>query len=367
VNARIDLDAHATTPLSEAARAAMLAAPAGNPSSAHAAGRRARQSLDDSRESIAADLDCFPDEIIFTSGATESNNLAVFGLAGNPSGTILASPIEHPCILEPLKQLQLRGGTVAWAGCDPQGCVGWPTGIDYHYAILMLANHETGAIQPVREWVRALPGVPVHTDAAQAVGKIPVSFRALGVATLSLSGHKFGGPVGSGALLVRRGITLIPRQFGGPQQGGRRAGTESAMLAAGLAAALRDSVRAMPGTQQRLHDDRQAFLNSLLQHCAPVHVNGPTNGLPGALNVSFPGCRADILLTALDLAGIGCSTGSACASGSLTPSPVLRAMGLPEELLRSAIRFTFGRSLNDGDALDAARRVATVVQRVRQV
>lgn len=348
----------------------MRSAPAGNPSSAHAAGRKARQALDAARESIAQYLDCSPGEILFTSGATESNNLAILGLAGESPGIVAASPVEHPCVAEPLKHLAGRGWDVKYAPCDGRGYVPPPESVDgVRFAAIMLANHETGAVQPVADWVKALPGVPVHTDAAQAVGKIPVSFRNLGVATLSASAHKFGGPVGAGLLVVRKGVALSPRVFGGPQQSGRRPGTESVILAVGLAAALDESVKEMTSAAQRLTEYRTLFLQLLRNTVGDVAVNGPLpgepNSLPGAMNLSFPGCRADLLLTALDLAGVNCSTGSACASGSLTPSPVLRAMGLPEELLRSAIRFTFGRGLAAADVTEAAARVAAVVRRVR--
>lgn len=374
---RIDLDAHATTPLHPAAWAAMadvFAHANGNPASGHHAGRQARRRLDDARETVARTLGTTPDAVVFTSGATEANNLAVFGQVP-PGGGVILSRVEHPCVTGPAEALQTRGHPVAWAPVLRRGTVE-PAGVaalvtpETRLVCVMLANHETGAIQPVRAVVDALPPqVAVHTDAAQAVGKIPVSFPALGVWTLSLSGHKFGGPKGVGALVVRPGVTLNALVHGGHQQGGRRAGTEPVALAVGLAAALEVAVREMADRRTRLDATRVAFLAHLETHAGPVVVNGPrpgdTHALPSCLNVSFPGCRADVLLVRLDLLGVGCSAGAACASGSSLPSPVLGAMGVPDDLCRAAVRFSFGPGVTRDDALNAADRVAGCVRAVR--
>jgi cysteine desulfurase len=341
----------------------------GNPASAHAAGRKARQALENARERIANLLGASPDEVIFTSGATEANNLAIFGLAGSPPGHILASPIEHPCVTEPLKQHAARGFDVEYLPVDVCGMVSIDafrdrSRPDTRLALVMLVNHETGAIQPVS--VLGTPYSALHTDAAQAVGKIPVSFRDLGVTSLSVSAHKFGGPKGIGALLVRRGTPLVPQLLGGHQQQGRRPGTESPMLAVGMATALEIAVARMPEATAALSRRRRSFVNRLREDCGPIVVNGPEDGSPYILNVSFPGCRADLLLMKLDLAGIACSTGSACSSGSLLPSPVLRAMGVPDDVLRSAMRFSFGPATTDAELEEAARRVVMCVRRLRE-
>ena len=234
----------------------------------------------------------------------------------------------------------------------------------------MLANHETGALQPVREVASSLPdGALLHCDAVQAVGKVPVSFHALGASTLSASAHKFGGPKGVGVLLVKRGVELRPLAFGGHQQKGRRPGTEPVPLAVGMAIALEHAVRNMDANRAKLEAIRARFWRGLEESCAPVVLNGPEIGapdvVPTTLNVSFLGCRADLLLMALDLAGVACSTGSACSSGSLLPSPVLRAMGVSDEVLRSAIRFSFAPTQPSEEIDEALRRVAECVARVR--
>ena len=377
----IYLDHNATTPLLPEAAAAMRGVPFGNPASAHAAGRAARRLLEDARERVAALLGAQPDEVTFTSGATETNNLAVLGRAGGvspllttrseetgglrpPLATILASPLEHPCVIEPLKQLAARGHAVEWLPVSREGIVS-AASTDAAFVCVMLANHETGAIQPVRKFAASA----VHCDAAQAVGKMPVNFRDLGVASLAASAHKFGGPKGVGVLVLKRGTELRPLFFGGHQQHGRRPGTEPVALAVGMAAALDHAVRHLDENRAKLGSLRARLWERLQEAAPPVVLNGPPVGSPAALpttlNVSFPGCRAELLLVALDLAGVACSAGSACSSGSLLPSPVLRAMGVPNDVLRSAVRFSFGASLEIADIDDAAGRIGSAVRRMR--
>ncbi|MFL5339275.1 MAG: cysteine desulfurase family protein, partial [Gemmataceae bacterium] len=321
----LNLDHNATAPLRTDAFEAMrpwLTGPAGNPASAHAAGRRARRALEDAREEIAALLGAFPDEVIFTSGATEANNLALFGLAGEPPGRILASPIEHPCVIEPLQQLAGRGFTVEWLPVTSDGIVEPvpPAHDDTRLVAVMLANHEIGAIQPISA-LSTQYSASFHCDAAQAVGKIAVNFHDLNIASMSLSGHKFGGPVGIGLMLLNRCAKLRPLLFGGHQQQGRRPGTEPVALAVGLATALKVAVRDLSTNRAHVSQLRERFLARLQADAAPMIVNG--NGVRHILNVSFPGCLAEGLLMALDLAGVSCSAGSECSSGSLLPSPVL--------------------------------------------
>ncbi|CAN5488536.1 cysteine desulfurase NifS [soil metagenome] len=367
----VNLDQNATTPLLPAADEAMRQVNAqapGNPASAHAAGRKARQFLETARERVASLLDCLPEEVLFTSGATEANNLAIFGLAGDVPGLIEASPIEHPCVTEPLKLLSKRGFTINWLPVDPRGFVDVVKfQRESKLRTVMLANHETGAIQPVKAMVTA---TPFHCDAAQAVGKISVSFRDLGVTTLSLSAHKFRGPKGVGALLVKQGTPLRPLMFGGHQQRSLRPGTEPVALAVGLATALEHAVSTMAATAVRLTAYRQRLIEQLRKAVPPVIVNGPlpgeANSLPTTLNVSFPGCRNDLLLMALDLAGVMCSTGSACSSGSLLPSQVLKEMHAPDDVLRSAMRFSVGETTTNAEMEDAAKRIAACVRKARE-
>jgi cysteine desulfurase len=229
----------------------------------------------------------------------------------------------------------------------------------------MLASHETGAVQPVRALAEAVAGRALfHCDAVQAAGKIAVDFHALGVSTLAVSAHKFHGPKGVGALLVRRGVRLSPQTFGGHQQQGRRPGTEPVALAVGLAEALDLAVREMELRDRAVRRLRGRFLDHLRAAAGPVVVNSPEDSLPHTINVSFPPLKADVLLMNLDLAGVACSTGSACSSGSLLPSPVLRAMGVPPEVLHSAMRFSLSPLLSEAEIDEAARRVAAVVRRL---
>jgi cysteine desulfurase len=238
-----------------------------------------------------------------------------------------------------------------------------------HLATLMLASHETGALQPVAEAVQKLAGVPLHCDAAQAIGKIPVHFAQLGCTTLSLSAHKFGGPKGIGALLVRSGTRLTPLLHGGGQQRGHRPGTESVALAVGLATALAAALESHTTTYQHLSDLRSRFWQQLTSQAAPVLLNGPELGasdvIPTTLNVAFPGIRADLLLMRCDLAGIACSAGAACASGSLLPSPGLRAMGLPLDRVRSSVRFSFSSARTVAEIEHAAASIAQIVRELR--
>jgi cysteine desulfurase len=376
----IYLDNNATTPMLPAVWEAMQPFAhqiCGNPASAHQAGRRARQALEDTRERLAALLGADPDEVIFTSGATESNNLALFGLAGTPPGRLLASPIEHPSVAEPLRhlaELDEAGFTLEYLPVDARGSVPvdalaeWvgPDWAAIRLLAVMLANHETGAVQPVEALAQQLEGrIPFHCDAVQAVGKLPVDFHALGVTTLSCSAHKFHGPKGVGLLLLRRGVKLPARLWGGHQQHGRRPGTEPVALAVGMAVALETAVRDMTSRRETVRHLRRRLLDALSAHAGPVILNGPVEGVPHTLNLSFPGLKADLLLMSLDLASVACSTGSACSSGSLLPSPVLQAMGVPEEVLRSAMRFSLSPLLTEAEVDEAGRRISKVVQRLR--
>lgn len=371
----IYLDNNATTPVLPAVWEAMRPYHTeifGNPASAHGVGRKARRALEDARERVASLLGADADEVVFTSGATEANNLALFGLAGRPPGHILTSPLEHPSVAEPIQQLAQRGFPVDTLPVEASGIV--PVEAlterlrpETRLVSVMSANHETGAIQPVAELVRlAKPPVVFHCDAVQAVGKVPLHFHDLGVTTLSLSAHKFHGPKGVGALLVRRGVHLPPQMWGGHQQHGRRPGTEPVALAVGLAEALAIAHDEMPTRREQVRRLRAKFLDQLQASAVPFVLNSTEQGLPHTVHVSFPGCPADALLMTLDLAGVACSAGSACSSGSLLPSPVLRAMGVSEEVLRSALRFSFSHLLTEAEAVEGARRIAAAVEQVKR-
>src|SRR5262249_42083731 len=299
----IYLDHNATTPVLPAVWQAMrpfLSETYGNPASAHWAGRRARQALEDARERTAALLGADPEEVLFTSGATEANNLALFGLAGEAGGQLITSPIEHPSVSEPIQRLARQGFTVAKLPVDRWGivCAEALPGLltpETRLVSVMYANNETGAVQPVARLAALVPStVAFHCDAAQAAGKLPLHFHELGVTTLALSGHKFHGPKGVGVLLVRRQVRLAPQLFGGHQQQGRRPGTEAVPLAVGLACALELARQEEQGRREHVLRLRRLFLESLQATAGPVILNGPAeDGLPHTLNLSFPGCRAD--------------------------------------------------------------------------
>jgi len=291
----------------------------------------------------------------------------------------VTSPIEHPAIVEPVARLEAAGFAVDRVPVDAQGLADAPRLAatfrdDTRFATLMLANNETGAIQPVGELARlaAARGIPVHTDAVQAVGRIPVDFHALGVSTLAASAHKFHGPVGIGLLLVRSGVRLGSRLFGGGQQQGRRPGTVAVPLAVGLAAALQawhDQAEARAARWATLRDRLEAGLIAAL---GPERVlrNGPTQDdrrLPQTVNLGFPGLDGDALLMQLDLAGIAASLGSACASGSTRPSPTLMAMRVPDDRLRSSVRFSLGATTTEAEVDEAIRRIVEVVRRITEV
>jgi cysteine desulfurase len=377
----IYLDHNATTPMDpdvlEAMRPHFLAG--GNAESRHSFGRSARRAWDQARETVARILNADPSEVIFTSGGTESNNLAVFGLAGAETspGHVVTSPIEHPAIVEPVARLEAAGFAVDRVPVDAEGLADAAAMAatfrdDTRFAALMLANNETGAIQPIGELATLAAGrdIPVHTDAVQAVGRIPVDFHALGVATLAASAHKFHGPVGVGVLLVKKGVRLGSRLFGGGQQQGRRPGTVAVAPAVGFAAALEKWHREAEARAARWVALRDRLEAGLIAALGPEHVirNGPTREdrrLPQTLNVGFPGLDGDALLMQLDLAGIAASLGSACASGSTRPSPTLMAMRVPDDRLRSSVRFSLGATTTEAEIDEAVRRIVGVVERPR--
>lgn len=376
----IYLDYNSTAPLRDEVRDAWLEAlerARGNPSSLHASGREARQLVDAARERAAAALGAHEDEVVFTSGGTESNNLALFGVLGAAGGGagLVTCVVEHSSVLEPARVLEARGHDVTWLAVDAEGRVSLEAAADaagrpsVGLVSLQTANNETGALQPVAELGARLreagaAGPLVHTDAVQAVGRVPWSFETSGADLASVSAHKVGGPVGVGVLLRRRGVKLAPQLVGGGQEGGLRAGTEDAagIHAASVAWELAMSERRAFAEHARACVD---VLWSELSRALPgIRVVGPPLGsdtrLPNTLNVWLPGVDGRVLVTRLDLDGVHTSAGSACASGSLEPSHVLRAMGFEEDDARAALRLSVGRSTT----LEACVRAAAVVQKV---
>jgi len=354
---RVYLDHNATTrPYPEVVEAVTRALrdDYGNASSVHAFGQRAKRVLDEARGQVASLIDADASEVVFTSGGTESDNFALRGAAeaAEPGGRrhIVTSGIEHEAVLNTLKALERRGWTVDVLSVGARGVLEpevLSRVLSRQTAIVsvMHANNEVGTIQPVAA-LAALArehGALFHTDAVQSTGKIPVSVRALGVDLLSISGHKFGGPKGAGALWIRRGVRLAPFMTGGRQERSRRAGTENVPVLVGFGVAaelVRDSLAETAVAVATLRDRFEA---AVLRDVPGTTVNGdPAFRVPNTSNISFDGIEAESLLIALDLEGVAISTGSACSSGSLEPSHVLRAMGLAHGRTRNSLRFSLG-------------------------
>ena len=361
------LDHAATTPMRQSAIDAWVEhAGALNAGSQHAAGRKANAVLADARERIAAALGADPVEVVFTGSGTEANNIGVRGLYdASGGGRVVSTPIEHPAVLEVVKSL----GQTDWLPVGRDGVVSDLSALDPPAAVaaVMWANNETGAIQPVHEVVARAEaaGTPVHVDAVQAVGHIPVDFHELGSATLAASAHKFGGPRGMGLLLARRSPAPKPVILGGGQERGIRSGTVDVASAAATAAALEEAVAEMAHEQQRIAGLRDAVIAGVKEAVSEVIVAKHEPCLPGHAHFMFPGANADALIMLLDAQGIQVSAGSACASGVLRMSHVLEAMGFSEREAMGALRVTVGRSntREDVDAFLAA--IPEVVERAR--
>ena len=377
----IYLDNNATTPIDSQVRDAMQRCYRtchANPASQHQLGHQARRTLEDARKSIASTLGAnmrpaAADDLLFTSGATESNNLALLGMAGSQPGKIVISAIEHPSLVGPAEHLQRAGWDLRQVSVDTRGILDLKHAAtlitsDTRLVSIMLGNHETGSLQPVREisFLCRAAGVPFHTDATQVIGKLPVDFQELQVDALSFSAHKFHGPAGIGGLLLKDKTSLRPQLHGGFQQSGYRPGSEPVALAVGMQVALETWARRQSEHAKELADMRDRFEN-LLENRLPwisfIGRDGPR--LPGTSSIAFPGFDRQSLMMALDQAGLACSTGSACASGSTDPSPVLQAMGLDETLIEGALRFSFGRQNQHSDSHQAVDLIGTVVSRLR--
>lgn len=371
------LDNAATTRMHPEVAAAMAAVSAyANPSSNHTPGRAARAVLEGARARLARYLEVAPEELVFTAGATEANNLAVLGsvrAARVERPHVVTTAIEHAAVLGPVRALEAAGASVTIVAPAPDGRVraeAVAAAVNERTVLVsvMLANNETGAIQPVREIVERLQGHRplVHTDAAQACGKLAVRPADLGVDLLTLSAHKAHGPRASGALWIRRGVRLEPLTYGGGHEAGLRPGTEHLEAAVGLAAAvaiavddLERNVARMRGCTDRLRTALSAAVPGLHWHAEAAER------LPNILSVAVPGVDAEALLMQLDGAGVYCSTGSACTAGSLEPSHVLEAMGIAADVIRATVRLSVAADTTDAEIAHALAVLPPVVERLR--
>jgi cysteine desulfurase len=354
---RVYFDYNATTPLAPEVAEAVARATQdlfGNASSIHYFGQQAKAALDEARSAVAALIHADPSEVVFTGGGTESDNFAIRGAAeaAEVSGRrhLVASAIEHEAVLNTLKALARRGWRTALVPVDQAG-VASPDELrtamadDTSIVSVMHANNEIGTIQPIAELsaIAHERGALMHTDAVQSAGKIPVDMRALGVDLLSLSAHKFNGPKGAGALWIKRGTRLQPILTGGKHERNRRAGTENVPAIVGMGVAARLAIAKMSGEAARVRALRDRLEEGILRAVPGTAVNGARAArVPNTTNISFDRVEAESLLIALDLEGVAVSTGSACSSGTLEPSHVLRAMGLPAHRTQNSLRFSLG-------------------------
>ncbi|WP_416900766.1 cysteine desulfurase family protein [Micromonospora echinospora] len=378
------LDHAATTPMLDEALEAYVATAreVGNASSLHAAGRRARRRVEESRERVAAALGARPSEVIFTGGGTESDNLAVKGIfwsrreAGRDR--VVSSAVEHHAVLDAVDWLCAHEGaevgllTVDGAGrLSPDGLRAELAAHGDRVALVtaMWANNEVGTVQPVAELaaVAAEHGVPFHTDAVQAVGQVPVDFAASGVAALTVTGHKLGGPTGVGALLLARDVAATPLLHGGGQERDVRSGTLDTAGIAAFAVAVESAVKNQQSYAARVTALRDDLVERVRRAVPEVVHNGdPADRLPGNAHFSFPGCEGDALLLLLDAQGIACSTGSACSAGVAQPSHVLLAMGADNDRARSSLRFSLGHTSTEADVDALIAALPAAVERARR-
>jgi len=377
----IYLDHAATTPVRKEVIETfdeVLQSTFGNASSIHTCGQEAKRVLEESRQSVAALIGADHEELVFTGGGTESDNLAIRGTAyalRGRGGHIITTAIEHPAVLNCCGALEEEGFEVTYLPVDLD-CRVHPEWVaeairpDTILVSVMLANNETGAMQPIREIGRIAgeAGVRFHTDAVQAVGKVPVNVNELGVDLLSMSGHKIYGPKGVGGLFVRKGTSLRPIVYGGHHERNLRPGTENVPGIAAFARALELAVGDLPSEREYLETLKEMLAGGILQRIGQVQRNGDTGDyLPNILNMSFTGVDGEALLLNLDLMGIAVSTGSACSSGATEPSHVLTAMGIEPVLAQASLRFSFGRD-NTREQMERVLEVLPgIVERLRGV
>ena len=376
------LDHAATTPMLAEAVEAMTTQlrVTGNANSLHGSGRAARRVVEESREQVARALNARPGEVVLTSGGTEADNLAVKGLfwarrAEDPRRVrILSTAVEHHAVLDPLEWLADNGAEVELLPVDDAGRLDAdalsasverdPSSVAL--VTVMWANNEVGTLQPVDEVVRIVQphGIPVHSDAVQAVGRVPVDFASSGLDAMTVSAHKLGGPIGVGALVLRRELTPVPLLHGGGQERRIRSGTVDAPAAASFAVAVEAAVKAQPEMADRLALLRDRLVAGMVDQVPDARLNG-ADLLPGHAHLSFPGCEGDSLLMLLDHQGVECSTGSACSAGVPQPSHVLLAMGRDEAEARSSLRFTLGHTTPRADVEAAVAAITPAVERAR--
>jgi cysteine desulfurase len=376
-------DHAATTPLHPQVREAMLPylgeEAYGNPSSLHRLGAQARTAMEQARQRMADLLHCQPQEITWTSGGTEANNLAIFGIArhfqNRPQKHLITTPIEHPCILNPCRLLEELGWEVTYLPVDHTGRVSPEAvaqAIRPHtvFASIMQGNNEIGTLQPLAEIgpILAAHEVFFHTDAVQTVGKIPVAFDTLPVDALTLSAHKIYGPKGVGALLVKRdSLHPLPLLLGGGQESGQRSGTENVAGIVGMAEALAWCVSQLPHERTRLHALQEQLIQGITERIPSAILNGPrhvADRVPGNVNFSFPPLQGESLILKLDLKGIAASSGSACHSAVIEPSHVVLATGQPPSIAQSTVRFSMGRTTQPEDVEAVLSILPRIVDRL---
>jgi cysteine desulfurase len=382
---KIYFDHNATTPVAPEVLAAMLpyfSEEYGNASSIHTFGQRGRGAVEQARESVAALLGARPAEIMFSSGGTESNNHAIFGVVFGFQGAafgdrkhVITSAIEHSAVLDPCEALERRGVAVTVLPVDREGIVN-PE--DVRRAIrpetvlitIMLANNELGTLEPIEEIgkIAAETGVTLHTDAVQAAGKVPIDVTRLGVHLLSISAHKLYGPKGVGALYVRKGTRLEPLMYGGHSERDRRPGTEDVTGIAGLGKAAELAMMRMNDERERIAALRDRLEKGLLERVPYARVNGSlAHRTPNTTNLTFPFVEGESMVIALDLKGIACSTGAACSSGAVKPSHVLTAIGLAPEDARATLRLSLGHQTTNEEIDYALDTIPPVIERLRQL
>lgn len=348
----------------------------GNPSSVHSAGGGPHEALDRARAGVASVLGCKPGEIVFTGGGTEADNLAVLGVARalrSRGNHVITSPIEHHAVLHACAQLEREGFRVTYLPVDSVGMVhaddlAAALGDETVLVSIMLANNEIGTIQPIPDLARIARGrgVPFHTDSVQAAGALDLNVDRLGVDLLSISAHKIYGPKGSGALYVRRGTPLVPVLHGGDQERGRRSGTENVPGIVGLAVALLLAERERPNEAPRLTALRDRLIDGVRQTLEGTHLTGHrTARLPGHASFYLDGVTGESVLVNLDMAGIACSSGSACRAGSTDPSHVLTAIGLSSQVAKNGLRMTLGRENSETDVETVLQVLPEAVSRAR--
>ncbi|MBE3556180.1 MAG: cysteine desulfurase [Firmicutes bacterium] len=375
----IYLDYAATAPLRPQAQKALeelLAEPLGNPSSLHRAGQRARNLLNRSRLEVAEAFSVAPDEVIFTSGGTESIDLALKGVTLAASGQpchIVTTASEHHAVLETARFLEGRGVSVTYLPVDREGRLS-PQQLqealrpETVLVSVQWVNNETGTVQPIAELgeVAHAAGALFHTDAVQAVGHFPIDLSRTPIDLLSFSAHKFGGPKGVGALLKKRQVRLVPTLNGGKQERRQRAGTENVAGIVATAKALQAALQTSAEETERVAQLREVLCRILEQQSVGFRVNGSADTLPHILNLTFFGINAESLLIALDLAGIAASAGAACSAGAIEPSHVLRAMGMPKEEINASIRVSLGYATTRSEIKRAAYQMVASIQQLKE-